>query len=140
ILTFFLPATVTRCASLWPCTWGLGESTRRNSAGRAKLCPSSKATVSTRLSLSSRSSVGHASAIGLCLSPRVSTQVDLALDLMVEAGALAGQDHLDLKLPLSGQAFLAHHALDGLLRGDAHLLQILTHRHVESLLVHPWPP
>src|SRR3990172_2929067 len=134
--TFFLPPTVTRCASLWPCTSALGDSTRRSSAGSAKLRPSSKITVRTRLSLSTLSSVGHASAIGLSLSLRVSTQIDLALDLVFEARALAGQDHLDLKLPLAAEPFLAHHLLYGLLRGDPHLLQIFPHRHVESLLVH----
>src|SRR5262245_55791728 len=134
--TFFLPATVTRCASLWPCTSALGESTRSSSAGSAKLSPSSKLTVSTRLSLSSLSSVGQLLAIATPLS----AEVDIALDHVIEPGTLRGKHHLHFQFALAAEFFLAHHAFDLLLGGDADLLERLPERHIEPLLIHAWPP
>jgi len=43
---------------------------------------------------------------------------------MVEVSALARQNHLDLELSFARQFFLAHRSLDGLLRSDAHLLEV----------------
>src|SRR5262245_59049674 len=119
--TFFLPATVTRCSGLWPCTSALGESTRSSSAGIVKLFPSSKVTVRTRLSLSSLSSVGQGSAMGI--PPRRLTEVYVAFDHVVEAGAHGGQHHLHLELAPAAEALIAHHPLDLLLRGHPHLFQ-----------------
>jgi hypothetical protein len=69
-----------------------------------------------------------------------SAEIDFAVHHMVKAGAARGQHHLDLELALAAQVFLAHHALDLLLGGDANLLQEFPHRHVEFVLVHPWSP
>ena len=50
----------------WPCTSALGDSTRSNSAGSAKLCPSSKVTVRSASVLVEpelgRPGVGHSTA------------------------------------------------------------------------------
>src|SRR4029079_11538904 len=135
--TVFLAATVTRCASLCPCTSALGESTRNSSAGSEKLFPSSNVTVRMRLSLSSLSSVGQESAM---VTPHISAELDIALDHMVEPGTGGRQHHLHLQFALAAEVFLAHHALDLLLRSDAHLLKIFTERHVEPMFIHPWPP
>src|SRR5262245_55667597 len=134
--TDFLPATVTRCSALWPCTSALGDRTRKNSADSAKLLPSSKVTVRTRRSLSSRSSVGHGSAIA-CTG---SAEVDRAVDHMLELGALGREHHLHLELALAAEAFLADHLLDGLLGGHAHFFQVFAHRHIKALFVHARSP
>src|SRR5262245_27962479 len=83
--TDFLPATVTRCSALWPCTSALGDRTRKNSAGSAKLLSSSKVTVRTRRSLSSRSSVGHGSAIACPAQPRSIVPSTTCLSLVPSA-------------------------------------------------------
>src|SRR5262245_30393383 len=59
ISTFCLPGTVLRSSGECPCTSALGLFTRRYSAGSAKLSPPSNATVSVRLSLDRRNSVGQ---------------------------------------------------------------------------------
>src|SRR4029077_19379221 len=126
-----LPGTVTRSCELWPCTSALGLITRNNSAGTLKLAPSSKLTASSLRSLSTLSSVGQESLFTIGLA-----EIDLAFDDVTQPGTLPGQHHLDLELPLTTQALLAHHPLDCLLGGDSYLLQELPHRHIEALLVH----
>src|SRR5680860_280585 len=71
--TFFLPGTVMRCSGLWPCTSALGLITRSSSAGRVKLCPSSKLTARLRFSASSLSSVGQVTSVSLWQLARVPT-------------------------------------------------------------------
>src|SRR5579859_4141630 len=51
--------TICFCPGPWPFTSALGDSTRRNSAGRANVSPVSNATFSVVFDLSSRSSVGQ---------------------------------------------------------------------------------
>src|SRR3974390_3077904 len=62
IMTSFLPGTVLRSSGAWPCTSALGLFTRRYSADKSKVSPTSKLTVRTLLSLRNRSSVGPWSA------------------------------------------------------------------------------
>ena len=54
------------------------------------------------------------------------TEIDLALDRVVEAGVLACKNHLDLELSLARQFLLP------LLRSDTYLLEVFAHRHVET--------
>src|SRR5215470_3334679 len=55
---------------------------------------------------------------------------------MREPDRIRGQHYPHLERSLPAQAFLAHLALDLLLRGDADLLQELADRHVEVVFVH----
>jgi hypothetical protein len=57
---------------------------------------------------------------------------------MPEAGPLTSQNHFDLELSFSGQLLFPHYSLNFLLRGDAHLLEVFPHRHIE--LFHAEPP
>ena len=54
------------------------------------------------------------------------TEIDLALDRVVEASVFACKNHLDLELSLARQFLLSHHLLDGLLRSDTYLLEVFT--------------
>src|SRR5665648_987897 len=69
--TSFLPGTVMRCSGLWPCTSAFGLITRSSSAGRVKLCPSSKRTARLRFSASSLISVGQVTSVSLWQLARV---------------------------------------------------------------------
>src|SRR5262249_38119857 len=131
IRTDFFPGTVTRSDGLCPCTSALGLITRSSSAAKVKPAPSSKLTVRSTRSLSTLSSVGQGSPSAISLA-----KIDLALDHVMQSGALPGQHHLDLQHTLAAKAFLPHHPLDRLLRGDAHFLEELPHRHVEPLVIH----
>src|SRR6516225_10723717 len=71
IATSRLPATVLRSSGAWPCTSALGLFTRRYSAGRSKCSPLAKPTVRVRLSLCSRSSVGHGDDASVMKTPWV---------------------------------------------------------------------
>jgi hypothetical protein len=66
------------------------------------------------------------------------SQIDLAFDHVPQAGTFPGQDHFDFEFSLSGQLLLTHHALDGLLRSNTHLLEVFPHRNIE--LFHLEPP
>jgi len=49
-------------------------------------------------------------------------EINLAVNDVIEVGALASQDHFDLELSFAGQILLSHHMLDSLLRRDTRVL------------------